>query len=409
MDSNQFSREPLSLEEEGIDLAKIARTLLDYKRFILGMTGCGILLGGTIGLLSPNIYTATATILPIEASSDSLSAALSSIGALGGLASQAGLNVKGTASDRFVAILKSRSITERVVQKYRLLPVLFPERWDSAQAKWKTASFSFGSAPKEPGVQEAFRLIQGKMLKLSADPKTGIIQVSVDSRDPNMAASLANRFVDELDTFLQKNTLSSSKRNREFLQNQVDLVQGQLKELEGSMKSFQEQHKLVSLDAQTEAAVQEYAALKSQLTAKEMEYSIEKNSVSEEDLQLIGLKKEIEQLKQKIGTIEHGDSNGFVSFKDAPRLGMRFAQLKRDLLVKQKVFEVMTQQLELAKVDEAKETQAFQVIDRAIPPDKKSKPDRLMTILLSVIGSFLLGTFLALGHHRFRAPEQGNP
>lgn len=233
-------------------------------------------------------------------------------------------------------------------------------------------------------------------MKPTADPKTGLVTISVDSADPQLAADIANNYVVELNAFLQRNSFSTAKRNRDFLEKQVNDTQHDLTAMESTLKNFQEKNKLVSLDAQTEASVQAYATLKAQLTAKEMELSLQEKSVSPDDVQLMGLKQEVVQLKQKLSAIDTGSSEGLVSFKDAPELGMRFAQLKRDLLVKEQVFELLTQQYEMAKVDESKETLSFQVVDRAIAPDKKSKPRRTLIVLVAAFASFLLSALFIL-------------
>ncbi|HBN08153.1 MAG TPA: hypothetical protein DD435_05745 [Cyanobacteria bacterium UBA8530] len=396
--SNQSNPQRLSAwGEDEIDFLEVAGTLWKGRLLIAAFTAAGATLSGLVSLTMPNVYTATATIMPMDSSTDRLSSAMSALGALGGLASQAGVNLKGSVSDKFVALLKSRTVTDNVVTRHRLMPVLFADRWDKSRSAWKTPSRTWFSSPEAAGptAHDAYRFMK-KTIKASADPKTGLISINVDFENPQVAADIANDYVIELNAFLQNNSFSSAKRNRDFLQNQVNGVLHELGGLANSLKLFQEKNKLVSLDAQTEAAVQAYAALKAQLTAKEMELTLQANSVSTEDVQLSGLKQEIVQLKDKIGAIESGSSGGLVSFKDAPKLGMQFAELKRDLLVKQNVFELLTQQLELAKLDEAKETLSFQVVDRAIAPDHKSKPNRFMSLLFAAFASFMASGALLL-------------
>lgn len=383
-------------DESDIDLSEVARTLWQRRILILSVTLVGTVLSAVMSFRMPNLYTATATIMPIDSSSDRLSSAMSALGALGGLASQAGVNLKGSVSDKFVALLTSRTVTENVITKYHLMPILFSDRWDPVHSTWKPGAWARDARSNQgPTMYDATRFMN-RTMKAVSDPKTGMVSINVDLKDPQAAADIANDYIIELNAFLQRNSFSSAKHNKDFLQSQVNGVMKELGSMEAALKDFQEQHKLVSLDTQAEASVQAYAALKSQLTAKEMELSLQQNSVSADDVQLIGLQKEIAQLKEKIGSIENGASGGFVSFKDAPSLGMRFAQLKRDLLVKQKVFELLTQQLELAKLDEAKETLSFQVIDRAIAPDSKSGPRRPQIILVAALACFFLVSLFAV-------------
>lgn len=368
------------INDDEIDLAEVGRIVWKHRKIFSAFTIAGTLMAAAISFTLPNIYTATATLMPTDSSSDRLSSALSSLGALGGLAAQAGGGLKGTASDKFVAIIQSRRLSEQVINRHQALPQLFPKQWDEKQGLWA----------KVPSLLEAHRLLS-EIVSTKVDPKTGLLQLSVNHTNQKFAADLANNYVIELNAFLQGNTLSSAKRNRTFLEQQVAGVVQDLSTLEDELKKFQQSHKIVSLDAQTEAGVQTYATLKSQLMAKEMEYSLLANSVSNSDTQSIGLKQEISQIKEKLNTIENGTGDGIISFKEAPDLGIRYARIKRDLLAKQKVFELMTQQLEIARVDEAKDTLSFQIIDQAIVPDKKSKPNRGVIIVSGMLISSFIG------------------
>ncbi|MBO9542806.1 hypothetical protein J7643_19635 [bacterium] len=378
------------IDDDEIDLVELALTVWKRRKIVAAITLAGTLLATGFSFTQPNIYTATATLLPTDSSSDRISNALTSLGALGGLAAQASGGLKGTVSDKFVAIIQSRRLTEQVIHHPQTLPQLFPKQWNTVQKRWE----------KVPTLLEAHRLL-AKTISTKVDPKTGLLQLSVDHTDPKFAADLANSYVIELNAFLQGNTLSSAKRNRAFLEQQVTGVVRDLSKLEDELKKFQQAHKIVSLDAQTEAGVQTYATLKSQLMAKEMEYNLLANSVSSSDTQSIGLRQEISQIKEKLNTIENGTGDGIISFKDAPDLGVRFARIKRDLLTKQKVFELMSQQLEIAKLDEAKDTLSFQIIDEAITPDKKSKPKRGVIIAIGLIISLFIAILSVLILNKF--------
>lgn len=382
-----------------VDLKEVARVILARRKLVAITTGTGSLLAAAVSFSQPNIYPAAATIMPIDSSNDRLSAALSSMGSLGGLAAQAGVGLKGNVSDKFVAILKSRTLAENVITKHNLLPSLFPERWDTIHHEWKVTvspiSWLHGtSTAKAPTIQEAARRLSA-IAVTRGDAKTGLIEIRTEHPIAQVAADIANDYVVELHAFLQGNSLTSEQQNKDFLEKQLQKVSGELTASEGVLKSFQEDHKLVSLDAQAQASVQAYAALKSQLITKEMELNLQSKSTSAEDVLLVGLRQEISQLKDKLAALENGSSGGMVSFKDAPSLGMRFAQLSRDILVRQKVFELITQQYELSKINEAKEAFSFQVIDRAVPAENKSKPRRLLMVSVASILSFLAGCCLA--------------
>lgn len=391
--------------EDDLDLWSLAKTLWRHWKLIGAITAVGTIGAAVFTFSQPNIYTASATIMPVDSSSDRLSSALSSLGALGGLASQAGVGLKGSVSDKFVALLKSRTIAENVITNNDLLPVLFSKQWDSQSATWKPSAsilpWANSNEAESPTMHQALRSLR-RIVSTKADSKAGLIEISAEHTNPQVAADIANHFVLELNSYLRRNTFTAAKQNREFLEGQLKIVKTELKTLENELKSFQEANKLVSLDGQVQASVQAYAELKSQLIAKEMEISLQEKSASENDIFLVALRQEVAQLKAKLAALENGESSGFVSFKDAPTLGMRFAQLTRDIMVRQEVFKLLTQQYELSKIEEAKETLSFQVIDSAIAPDQKSKPNRLRGLAMGAMFSLFLGGLAAIGLEKFK-------
>jgi uncharacterized protein involved in exopolysaccharide biosynthesis len=360
-------------------LAKIWR-----RRFLAASLTLGAMVTTGAGsyLIAPT-YSASSTLMPAESGNDVMSAALASLGNLGGLAAQAGMGLKGSLADRFVIILRSRSVALNIHANPELRRIVFHEFWDETKGIWKQPGRRPPEATEDfPSRHDALRKLS-KMVRIVSDPKTGLVTISADARTPEGAARLANAYVDELLQFLQQNSFSKARRDRIFLTKKLAENSRDLAKVEQSLRVFMEQNRLVSLEAQTQATVQSYATLKGELLSREMRLKLMQGSVGPDDLQMKGLEEEVVELRNKLSTLEASGSGGLVSFAAAPELGMRLARLKRDVLVKQKVFEVLTQQLELARIQEAKETLAFQVIDTAMAPDERSKPRRTAMVLLA--------------------------
>jgi uncharacterized protein involved in exopolysaccharide biosynthesis len=55
------------------------------------------------------------------------------------------------------------------------------------------------------------------------------------------------------------------------------------------------------------------------------------------------------------------------------------------------LYELLAKQYELAKIDEAKDATVVQVMDKAIEPDRKSRPRRALIVLVSACVALLLG------------------
>lgn len=364
------TRSGQAFDPDIIDLAEISRTLWRRRAWVLGITGCGLAASILVSLSQPKLYAATTTLMPISTSSDRTPAPI-----LGEFAPQ---GMTGTVSDKLAALLRSRSLSEQVIQKHDLLSQgYFAERDEPVSLS-----------------QAATKLAEA--LATTVDPLSGIIAISIEQPNPTAAADLANSYAEELQSYLQANTITAARRYRDFLEKRVSEASHELTAKEEALRQFQEQNMLVSLSDQRQATVQTYASLISQLMAKEGELKLLERSVSGNDVQLMGIKQEVNQIKRSLSDLEHGASGFLVSFKNLPKLGLKLSQLERELAVKQKAFDLAQEQLEVAKLDEAKDALSFQIIDRAIAPEIPSKPNRTTTIALGAIASFLLGVLIVL-------------
>lgn len=392
--SNVTSRQPVDADDLSVmDLLAI----IVRRRKLVMLTVLAVTAAATVlGLWAPKQYTAKATLLPIE-SKQGLGALGMLEGGLGSMiAAQAGVGM--SASTKLITILESRSLAEGVIQKLDLMPVLFENRWDAAKKTWKPSVLDglLGQAKKPPTLLEGGREMKA-LLGVSED-KQSLVSVEAKTGDPELSAAIVTAYVQELEAYLQKNALSSAKRNRIFIEKQLDDVQKELAVQEVDLKRFQEKHSLVSLDAQAEASINTYATLKAQLIAKEVQLEVLENSGSFGDVEANAVRKEVAGLQSQLRKLESGTSKGAtISLKDAPELGLQYVQLKRNQMVKQKVFELLVQQFEMAKIEEAKEDISFQLLDPAVAPDEPSSPKLPLLLAIAVLASTMLGVFLALG------------
>jgi tyrosine-protein kinase Etk/Wzc len=337
-----------------------------------------VVTAGVVSLLMTPIYRAKATLMPLESSGSQVSAALRNLTSLpfvGGMVPSIG----GASADKLVAVLKSRTVAEDVIETLGLIEVLFEKEQD-----------------EPPTIQDAIRSLSG--ITQIADDKKGLISVSVEYKDPGIAANIANQYTVALQKFLKKNALSMAKRNRIFIENQLEKIRAELREAEEAMKRFQTSKKIVAMDAQTEAAIRALADLRAQITAREVQLGVMKQFSTATNPDVLRLKDEIRELKKQLSILEskgpNPETNAWPSLSEAPTIGLEYIRLKRKALTQEKVFEFLTQQYEIAKIDEAKEDVTFQVIDPAIPPEKRIKPKRKLNVMLAGIVSLFVGVFL---------------
>ncbi|RLB29553.1 MAG: hypothetical protein DRG87_06900 [Deltaproteobacteria bacterium] len=358
--------------------------LLDYWRVIrkrwkiIGVIFfTAVVVAAVVSLLMTPIYQAKATLMPIESSGSQVSAALRS---LENLPFVGGMVPGGASGDKMIAVLKSRTVAEDVIHTLDLINVLFEE-----------------PDPEEPPtLQDTVRALSD-MTEIT-DDKKGLISIAVEHKDPQLVADIANQYTGALQRFLSENALSMAKRNRMFIEGQLEKVKDEMQEAEEALKCFQTNKKIVAMDAQTEASIKALAELKAQITAKEVELGVLKQFATSNNPDVLRIKDQLRELKKQLAMLEKKGSNpeadAFPSLSEAPELGLQYIRLKRDAVTQQKVFELLTQQYEMAKIEEAKEDIAFQVIDPAIPPEKRIKPKRRLNVMLAGIVSLFAGIFL---------------
>ncbi|NVM26926.1 MAG: hypothetical protein HWN70_13555 [Desulfobacterales bacterium] len=359
--------------------------LLDYwrviwkRRWIIAVIFCtSVVTAAIVSLLMTPIYHAKATIMPIESTQGQLSSALQNLGHVP-FVGYILPSMVGTSSKKLMSILESRTLAEDVIRALDLIKVLFKEPRD-----------------EPPSLQDAVRSLSG-MAEITDDRK-GLISIAVEYKDPGIAADIANQYTIALQRFLSENALSMAKRNRIFIEDQLKKLKGELQEAEEAMKNFQTDKKIVAMDAQTEASIKALAELKAQVTAKEVELGVIKQFATPANPDVLRIKDELRELKKQLAMVETKGSNPEVealpSLSEAPELGLQYIRLKRDAVTQQKLYELLTQQYEIAKIEETKEDITFQVIDKAIPPEKRIKPKRRLNVMLAGVVSLFAGIFL---------------
>jgi uncharacterized protein involved in exopolysaccharide biosynthesis len=362
-----------------------------------------IFFSAIVSLKMTPIYRATTTLIPVEPT-HGISSAISQL--TGGIPLISGM-VKGlpaTTAEKLMSILQSRTVSEGVIKNLGLIDKLSSHGRESWLYKLRISIVGFletisgykdNKESERISIEECLRNLK-EMIHISKN-REGLISISVDYKDPKIAADIANQFASELQDFLQKNALTFAKKNRIFIENQLKAVKEELTNSEEKLKNFQSKTKIVSMDAQAEAALKALAEIKAQIMLREMQLGVLREFATEQNIDVIRTKDEIRELKKQYAMLESqkGNPKGspIPSLEEAPEVGLDYIRLKRKAMIDEKLYELLKQQYEMAKIEEAKEDISFQVIDRAIPPDKRIKPKRGLIVSISGIFSIFLGIF----------------
>lgn len=358
-DTPQTPAEP---EDDEISLLDLLQVIVDNLRLLVfGSLGVGVL-ALIVSFLIPPTYTAKTQFLPPQQQQSSASALLQSLGAMGGLAGAA-TGLKNPA-DQFVAFLKSTSIQDGLVERFKL-----QERYDK---KFKV------DTRKE--LENNTKIAAGK---------DGIISVEFDDRDPQFAADVANGYVQELRKLMGRLALTEAQLRRSFFE-------GKLQETKDALAKADQELRATGINASSlksspVAAVEVVARVKAGIVAQEVKIGAMRGYMTESSPEVKQAMVELSALRAQLTSAEKaepqetGQSN--------------YVERYRNFKYQETLFELFAKQYELARVDEGREGAVVQVVDAAQPPEKKAKPKKaLITIIATLVSGFALLLFVFVRH-----------
>lgn len=368
---NDISNQPNEEESHRPDYWGVA---LKHKRFIWRIVAAFFFLSIIVSLLLPKMFASTTKILPPQQTNPfSLSIASQLPAGLRGLSSGF-LGIRST-SNLWVGILKSQNISDSIIDKFNLKKLYVKKRIEDTREELS------------------------KRVSIVKSRKDSIISITVKDRIPERAAQMANAFVEELDRINMNIIMSSGKRARIFLEKRIKNVKEELVKSEDALKAFQEKNKAVKLDAQSKAVFETIGKIKGNLISKEVELQTLLSYATPTNPQVEILNTRINELKKKLRELEEGEKGGinprqkniFIPIAIMPDIGLKYARLLRNLKIQETLYELLTQQYEIARIQEAKDSPTIQILDRAKVPEKKVSPKRTLIVLLSTLVSFFAG------------------
>jgi tyrosine-protein kinase Etk/Wzc len=381
-------------EDEKISLYSYLSILIAYRRFIFfNFLGVCVVVA-ILSLFLPNWYTASTTLLPPRREGLGLGMSLTSslTGGLSEFGTSMSLPLMVSPSDVIAAILKSRSVALAVVEKENLMKI-------------------YDTKTEENALRELYSHTEVKVTP------EGLISLSFEDKDRVKAASVANCFVEELDRVNRETNTSQAKNARVFIEERLVQTKKDLTEAEENLKKFQEENKAISLDEQMKASIEGAADLKAQMVAAEIELNVLRKTMSPSHPQILGLKSRINELKRQLDIWTLGDQKEETSgkkgldvpFVEVPALSMELARLVREVKIQSAVFELLTNQYEQYKIQETRDTPTIQVLDKAFPPERRSKPRRAFLVGIAGIVSLATSVIFVFGLEYFKKSKERNP
>jgi len=417
--------------------AKRFRLLWCRRQVLLRTTAVGLLVSTLVAFLIPKSYVSTAQLMPPDQQSSS---AMAMMAGMVGMATKAGGGLGAVAGDLlgikssgalFVGVLRSQTAQDRLVQQFDLRKVYGKRLVVDARKKLDENT------------------------SISEDRKSGIITISVTDHNPQRAAVLANAYVDQLNFLVAELSTSSAHRERIFLEERLKVAKLDLDEAANQLAQFSSKNNTLDIQQEGKAMLDaagavagELIAAQSQLEGLRQIYTDNNARVRSMNARVAELRRQLEKLggmqgngaknpkastlaKSQLadphfGQVAHPHSSQatdlpadqpaaqsgampYPTIRSFPLLGAKYADYYRRAKIQETVFELLTQQYELAKVQEAKETPSVKVLDLATTPEEKSFPPRLLIMFLGTVLALSTSVVWVLGSNQWQQADPADP
>jgi capsule polysaccharide export protein KpsE/RkpR len=372
------------------------RRLWEKRRLLTRAVAAGLVIGTLVAFLIPQRFDSQTQLMPPDQQSTSGMGLGALAAASGGALSPIAGNLLGLKSSGalFIGILRSRTVEDRVIDRFQLKQVY------------------------RSGLEEQARRQLEENTSIAEDRKSGILTLTVSDRDPKRAAAMAQAYVEELDHLVSEVSTSAAHRERVFLEERLRSVKQELDQAARNFSQFESTSATLDIKEQGRAMFDAAATLSGQLIAAESELKGLEAVYTPNNVRVQAVQARIAELRRqlvKMGGAEEmsatraaGDST-YPSIRKLPLLGVTYSDLYRQTKIKEVVYETLTQQYELAKVQEAKETPTVKVLDAAKIPERKSFPPRLEIIILCAALSLLGASAVVLGEAHWQVIDADSP
>lgn len=407
--------DPVLLEQRELEFARarqaeLLRYLWDRRSTLFRAAVAGLLVSTLIAFVLPKSYTAVTQLMPPDTQSSS-----SGLAMVAALAGKAGGGLAGFGSDLlglkstgalFVGVLRSETTQDRIVEQFNLKKVYATRLTIDARR----------TLDSRTGINE--------------DRKSGIITITVTDRDPKRAAAIANAYVDQLNQLVTELSTSSAHRERVFLQERLKVAQRDLADATERLAQFSSKNNTLDMQTEGKAMLDAASTLTGQLIVAQSQLEGLRQIYTDDNARVRALSGRVAELRKQLeklgglqakGSAENpsittsanpSEPNGSIPFptiKNLPLLGAKYADYYRNAKIQETVFELLTEQFELAKVQEAKDTPSVKVLDPGKVPERKSAPSRLVIMMIGTFLVFAITALWLLGNKSWSEIDPADP
>jgi uncharacterized protein involved in exopolysaccharide biosynthesis len=363
-------------KEARLDVLAYLLVLTGWKRFLILHTALWTAAAVSLAYLLPKKYEAHTVLMPPKSSGEGLSKIMKGIP----LAKLAGagslLSAQGggeNLENLYLAILGSRMLDHEVIDSFKLAHVYKFDRKKTYYVE---------------DLEKEFRKHIGFEV---ADEGTFVLKAEDES--PQRAAGIANFMAARLDAIYKRLSVETEHNQRVFLEQRLALIKTDLDSAENRIVEFQKRNNMMDIEEQSKATIDAGTTMEAKYLAAELNLDIDRRVFSPDNPKIKEAEMELAELRrQRDSLLRERKSELLIPYKMAPDLGLQLLRLKRNLKIQETLFEMMMSQYETAKFEEAKNTPTVQVLDVAVPPQKRVSPKRMKI----VAGCFCFSIFAGI-------------
>jgi uncharacterized protein involved in exopolysaccharide biosynthesis len=380
-------------DEIRIPVSELVIALWRRRLWLAMISGIGLLLSICVALLIPNEYKSTAQLMPPDRQTLSNVSAFDPGAAVSAM--EGSLMDTTTPAGTLTGVLMSRTAGDDIVNRFDLRRVYHCKYYLDA------------------------RKVLATNTTVSEDKDSGIVSISVTDRDKNRARDLTEAYIEELNKLLSAVNTSAAHRERVFLEERVKSLKNDLDTTAGELSQFSSRNATLNPQIQGQALIEAAARLQAELiTAQSQLYGL-KAQYSDDNVRVREVRARVDELQsqlRKMGGIGEKGNDAtlnadqlYPSIRELPILGFTYTNLYRKMTMQEAIYETLTKQYELAKVEEAKEVQNVKVLDEPILAETKSSPHRTLIVLLVTLFSAFAGAAWIIASKFWEIAGDANP
>lgn len=320
-----------------------------------------------IVLLMPNWYESKAVILPNATSSGALNA-MSIISNLG-----IGGNLFGGKVDdynRYLAILKSRALKDKLISKYNLHEKYGNQYYINTLRQ----------------IDDYLKVEVGDEMQ---------IEISFMDKDQDLVQDMTRSIIFWLDSINIELSVKEARQNREFVGSRFDMALDSVIQIENDISRFMREQKVIDLENQLKYGIEQAAQLKAEILSKEVELYSVRSQYSKDNPLVQLLELQVESMQKKFDEFFYNgkDNNLIPPFSAVPEISKKYLEIQRRAEYNRKILEFLAPQYEQTRIEEARTTPTIQILDEPDRPERKVKPKRSIIVIVTMLISMIISLY----------------